>query len=161
MNINLSIYEQTLYDFVGTVLVVCPECHEQASVTSKSLLIKAENDVVLTCPHCGLRIHYSKSSESNSSAGPIDYARECLVFGTNVDPYFRYPLWLVKEFTFCRLWAYNYEHLSLIEKHLRARLRIHRTKRTYHKNKVSRLPRWFNSKKNQELVLKAIEDLKK
>ena len=76
------------------------------------------------------------------------------------DPYFHQPLWLKSDCGENTLWAYNYEHLDFLERHVEAKLRERNIESIENKSLGSRLPKWITSKKNRELVLKTIKQLK-
>ncbi|MFD6678424.1 MULTISPECIES: hypothetical protein [Micromonospora] len=75
------------------------------------------------------------------------------------DPYFGLPLWISIE---CRgrvLWAYNAEHLDLLEAYVSARLR-ERGQYMGSQTLVERLPAWIKDGKHRAEVLDAIGQLR-
>jgi len=78
----------------------------------------------------------------------------------NADPYFLLPLWYQSRFGNENLWAYNKEHLEIIEKHVGAELRERHNSESYNGSLGSRLPKWISSAKNRKYLLKTIKRLK-
>ncbi len=83
-----------------------------------------------------------------------------LIIGGNVDPFFKFALWLQKDLSSGLLWAYNYEHLAFLENHVSAKLRERNINEMQNKSLGSRLPKWITSKKNRAEVLNGIKKLK-
>ena len=147
MKKKFNAYDKTIYDFINDIYIVCPNCKNQAIVKSKGLLKeKDKREIRLVCPECGMNKYYSGTGS--------------LILKTNIDPYFRLPLWLQTELPGGVLWAYNYEHLEFLENHVRAELRFRDAARNNHHSLGVRLPKWMTSKKNRAEILKAIEKLK-
>ncbi len=139
--------------FADEVLVRCPTCGDcaivlahlgatehQASLGHRRLVARRR----LRCHACGL----SKDS----------YPSERLLGGP-VDPYFRLPLWLQADCRGKLLWAYNAEHLDLLESYVAARLR-ERTAAPGTMSMLARLPAWLKSAKNRDEILRAIQRLR-
>lgn len=158
---KFNAYEKSLYEFINNVYVVCPKCGSQAIVRSTgNLNMMAGIDVKLVCATCGLNKYFSETGlKSESFKGGAGQTMPSLTLGTNMDPYFRLPLWLQMEMPDGILWAYNYEHLDFIEKHVGAELR-NRGSLPLNKSIGSRLPKWMTSKKNRPEILKGIEKLR-
>jgi len=81
-------------------------------------------------------------------------------WGGPFDPFFGWPLWL--QASCCggkTLWAFNPEHLDLIEGYVRARLRERRHERAY-TSLLEKLPAWIKSAKNRDDVLRTIRRLR-
>lgn|SRR6185369_1364642 len=83
--------------------------------------------------------------------------RGSMVLGATVDPYFRFPLWLRADVRGQTLWAYNRDHLALLEAYVRAELRA-RTP-NWNASLVSRLPRWLKAAEARASVLRALARL--
>lgn len=130
-------YASDTYSFTKEMLIVCPRCEGEALARRIQPDKKKAKEVLkLTCPNCG----YSKQTDS---------------------PILKVPLWLTIECGGHMIWACNYEHLALIEKHIEATLRERNTvKGNTNRSVGSRLPRWMSSKKSREKVLKCIQELK-
>lgn len=137
----------SLDDFRDEFLVVCPKCQKMAKVIPASLdtektvqLFSPRQLICLNCPHRD----YWKAHK--------------ILAGSNVDWYFRLPLWL--QISCCNetLWAYNLEHLQIIEQYVSAKLR-ERTKKGRN-SFLSKLPGWIKSAKNRDEILKAIRKLR-
>ena len=145
-----------IYDFYDEFLVVCPKCGARAKVVIDEAefaklptrkLLKYRNQFYaprkLICLNCVHRDTWKGNQ---------------ILTGANVDWYFRLPLWL--EIPCCgeRLWAYNRNHLELLEAYVGAKLRERTTKG--HNSFLSKLPKWIKSAKNRDEILKAIKKLK-
>ena len=163
MKTKFNAYEKTLYEFLSDIYVVCPKCENQAIVRSKGHLRDLEEkEIKLICTKCGMNKYYSETpiDKWTSERSGIEYEMRNLIIGTNIDPYFRLPLWLQKEMPDGLLWAYNYEHLDFLENHVSAELRNRENSPMRNKSLGSRLPKWMTSKKNRTEILNGIEKLK-
>ena len=137
-----------LNELAGEFLIVCPRCSDQAKVLlNGNVEFNPANHLFkprkLVCTHCAFTEIWQKKTV---------YA------GGNVDWYFRQPLWL--EISCCgkALWAYNLEHLQMLEDYVSAKLR-ERTQKG-RSSFLSKLPQWIKSAKNRDEILKAIGKLK-
>lgn len=74
------------------------------------------------------------------------------------DPYFGLPLWLQAPCCGNVLWAYNAEHLDLLERYVGARLR--ERGREPEMTMLAKLPQWIKSANNRDQVLKTIRKLR-
>ncbi|MFC0542620.1 TFIIB-type zinc ribbon-containing protein [Kutzneria chonburiensis] len=139
--------------FADEVLVRCPTCAEcaivldhlgvpecQASRGNGRLVARRR----LRCLACGLTKDGFPSER---------------VFGVPVDPYFRLPLWLQADCCGKLLWAYNAEHLDLLESYVAARLRERRAS-PGSMSMLARLPAWLKSAKNRDEILRDIRRLR-
>ena len=136
-NRSKNSYALTPYDFEKNILVVCPNCGQQAlanRVPRDKTNTRAYFKV--TCPHCA----YTKNMYSSS---------------------LKVPLWLSVLFEGNMIWAYNYEHLALLKKHVEATLRERNNYPNRNGSIGSRIPRWMSSAKNRKKVLKYIEKLQR
>ena len=143
----------TKYDFLDPILVVCPGCGGDARVVRVPHepghpLYPAVAPRRLICRACAL------SRAWNSG---------CMVFrrgsgGPARDPYFGAPLRLQTRTRHGLLWAYNFEHLELVERYVRASLRERApsydtgTRKTL----VASLPVWIKRGRNRDEVLRAV-----
>lgn len=125
---------ETLHGLRSEVLVVCPACGGCARVAS-------ERGV---CPSCAW------------TAVP---SRKSLAYGTPHDPYLDLPLWLTTRVGDETLWAFNAEHLDLLDAYVSATLRERVADRTG-VTLVERLPAWVKSAKNRDTVLAGIARLR-
>jgi hypothetical protein len=99
----------------------------------------------LRCTTCGLfRDEFPSSS----------------VFGAPIDPYFRLPLWLRADCCAHVLWAYNRQHLDLLEAYVAAGLRERGTGPGAPMSMVERLPAWLKSAKHRPEVLRTIQRMR-
>jgi predicted nucleic-acid-binding Zn-ribbon protein len=151
-------YEKQIYDFIKDIDIVCPSCLKKAIVKSDSSLSLFHNIdknlVRIICTNCG----YSKLHTEIPKGEAI--IQRTFIIGGAIDPYFHQPLWLKIKYGENTLWAYNYEHLEFLEKHVEAKLRERNIESIKNNSLGSRLPKWITSKKNRELVLKTIKQLK-
>lgn len=143
MKLRYNAYNKSLYAFLKRIDIECPKCLNMAIVNAEDQL-----NIRLTCVHCGyFRLHKN------------DFPRISYL-GANIDPYFLLPLWYQARFGNNVLWAYNKEHLDLIEKHVAAELRERHTSENSNSSLGSRLPGWLTSAKNRKYILKKINKLK-
>ncbi|QCX01498.1 hypothetical protein FGM00_15800 [Aggregatimonas sangjinii] len=134
-------YEITLDAFIAKILIVCPKCTKKAQVVDHS-----DGNTILTCISCAY----------NTSKKVAFYQ-----LGTPKDPFFGHPLWLQKKFKDGIFWAYNLEHLTLLENHIAANRRARDITKISNRSIGSRLPKWVTSKKNRKELLQLIDALKK
>lgn len=134
--------------FADEILVHCPRCDGRASVVPDASPDDRRYPHFaprrLTCPACGFA-----DRRSRSWTAPLADPN---------DPYFEAPLWLT---THCRghvLWAYNTEHLDLLEAFVTARLRERKSPRGGH-TLITRLPTWIKRGNHRTDVLNAIHRL--
>lgn len=156
-------YDTQISQFIKDVLVICPKCEGQALVkTTHSPDVKiTENSVRLICSSCGFnKIQSEKPKATLVSTNYKSIKGNFLVVGSQVDPFFKLPLWLTEPFNEHLFWAYNKEHLCFLEQHIQAKLRERNTDKISNRSIASRLPRWMTSKKNRASLLKIIEKLK-
>jgi transcription elongation factor Elf1 len=160
---NIEGYQKYIHDFIKEVYVVCPSCNKQAQVKSSGESFKGNNksEIRLICTNCG----HSKTSKDYSrnvlysSSADAAFGGYILI-GSPLDPFFHLPLWLTTTCCDNLLWAYNYEHLHFLEKHVEAKLRERNGVEVSNRSLGSQLPRWMTSSKNRKEVLKCIENLK-
>ncbi len=132
------------------VSVKCRECHQPIS---KSAEVSGEwVKLKVKCEECGDECEYEAK-----------LSRHYMHHGLMCDNIFGLPLWLQREFRSDLLWAFNYEHLSLLEQYVRAKLRERGIDNKGSKNSLmfSRLPTFITSAKNREEILKLIEELRR
>jgi hypothetical protein len=178
-----------LWDFMGRILVECPNCGSCAVVdcarglkgtprltcaacalTRRGWPLPSEQElrrcVPRRCPTCNawlgkarLRFRrHKRTVEAHCPCGAVCSAsgpRVAIVLGESVDPYFRLPLWLRAEVKGNTLWAYNREHLSILEAYVRADVR--RRAPNWNASLVSRLPRWLKAASMRQVLLRTID----
>jgi hypothetical protein len=135
------------WSFVDHVLVECPRCAACAHIRAD----RSDGDrgvpascAKLTCGACGY-VGRGESTGWQRTEG--------------TDWYFNLPLWLRAPCKGRLLWAYNAEHLNLIESYVSAELRERRRHVDAgwcNSSLVSRLPRWMVLAKNRDTVLKGV-----
>lgn len=161
MEKRFNVYDKSLYEFITSILVKCPKCSKKAYVKSNGIS-GDENEVKIICLNCGMNRYYSETPTEKvktSKNGKIIEMRQ-LIIGGNVDPFFKFALWLQKDLSSGLLWAYNYEHLAFLENHVSAKLRERNINEMQNKSLGSRLPKWITSKKKQSRSLNGIKKLK-
>lgn len=141
-----------IYDFMSEILVVCPKC----SACARTFRIEAESKDWfaprrLVCRTCGYTKAWAERAITRRwrSSEPRD-------------DYFALPLWLQVPFPDGTLWAYNAEHLALIEAFVRAKLRERRQDPRFgwfNGSFASRLPKWIQSGKNRDPILRRLARL--
>lgn len=141
---------ERIYSFQDELLVRCPHCD------SCAILRCIDPDKVdffaprrFSCTACG-------SSK--------DLSKQKIESWYTVDDYLGYPLWLETSCCGETLWAYNLRHLEFIEAFVRAKLRERKPDELYgwsNRSLFSRLPKWIQSGKNREEIIKAIAKIRK
>ena len=157
-------YQTLVYDFIKfDILVTCPNCSKRAMVKPGDFKFRSidESGVKIICPNCAYNKKLSEKPSSilYSSNNKTIFGRYYVIGGAT-DPFFYLPLWLQTHFDGNTLWAYNIEHLDFLRGHVEAKLRERNGQELSNRSLGSRLPKWMTSKKNRELVLKKITELK-
>ncbi|MET7749054.1 hypothetical protein [Micromonospora sp. NPDC005367] len=142
----------------GAILVRCPRCAGQAWV------LRDPDSADDSRHHFWLRrrlscLECAFTDVWNAPRRPGDNARTLPDFSGPNDPYFQLPLWLSVD---CRgrvLWAYNAEHLDLLDAYVSARLR-ERGRDMGGQTLVERLPAWMKDGRHRADVLDGIGRLR-
>ena len=157
-------YQKFVYDFIKfDILVSCPNCSKKAIMkTANSSLRNVEQSAVKNiCLKCGYNKTLMDKADSISYSSNYKVIKgRHYVIGGPIDPFFHLPLWLKTDFEKHTLWAYNFEHLEFLRGHIEAKLRERNGQELFNKSIGSRLPKWMTSKKNREILLKKIDELK-
>ena len=143
---------ETVQSFQDQVLVRCPHCASCAVVRCTTPENFRFSPRRFSCKACGSYKDWAESTISRTWKNEPP-----------VDDYFHYPLWLQAPCCGQTLWAYNFKHLDFIEAFVSARLReSQRDENDLWSNRslFSRLPRWIQSAKNREAVLKVINKIR-
>lgn len=156
-------YQTYLSDFLKfDIPVICPNCEKKAIVKPSEFTysLSDQNSTKVICLNCG----YSKKllekpvsiiySEKNNKIIGRKY-----IIGDGIDPYFYLPLWYSINFDNHVLWAYNIEHLEFLKSHIEAKLRERNIQEISNQSIGSRLPKWMNTSKNREPLLKVLTEL--
>jgi hypothetical protein len=133
-----------IYDMLGEILVVCPNCHSCAMIRPVA--------PHMVCPSCGTNKNW------HGRLGPVG---QPMVEGN--DPNFGLPLWLRSPCCGQVLWAYNLRHLELMEAYVGAQLREHRRGPKlgwFNQGLFNRLPKWIKEAGHRDEVLRVIAKLK-
>ena len=111
---------------------------------------------LVKCPKC------SACSISHYLDYPNQEKRFCCTkCGTAKDGQAMHDLWLQKSCCGQNLWAYNLDHLAAIEAFVQAKHRERHHLRGYRNSSLfSRLPKWIQSAKNRDAVLRSILKLR-
>lgn len=142
----------------GEMLVRCPRCAGRASVLPDLESAGGSRHRVwlrrrLSCLGCA----YTDVWDAPRQAG--HNARILPAFSGPNDPYFGLPFWLSVDCRGRLLWAYNAEHLDLLEAYVSARLR-ERGQDMGSQTLVERLPAWIKDGKHRVDVLDGIRRLR-
>lgn len=150
MKRNKEGYNRFLIEFIGHILIHCPECHQLAQVqnTSEPLMPVELNKVTLTCLNCGYNKYLSQASQ-----------QPAVTLGIPVDPYFGIPLFLIERLGDAELWAYNLPHLHFLSDFISTPLRERTNAPRYNSSLGSRLPGWMTSAGNRQKILAALHRL--
>ena len=159
-------YAMHNYEFTDHIDVTCPKCKAQALVLGgqpDKAITDYETEVRFSCTPCGFSLKYAnipKFTVYTNSKGQALKSR-VLIQNAPCDPFFGFDVWYQVETKHGLLWAYNLEHLTVIESYIAD---IHRTLNglLYKNNSIgSRLPQWIKNAKNRIYLLKIIAALKK
>ncbi|MGB4847867.1 MAG: hypothetical protein WBP41_08115 [Saprospiraceae bacterium] len=132
------------------VSVKCRECNQPIS---RSAEVSGEwAKLKLKCNECGDECEYEAK-----------ISRHYMHHGLMCDNVFGLPLWLQREFRSDLFWAFNYEHLNLLDQYVSAKLRERGIDNKGSKNSLmfSRLPTFITSAKNRGEILKLIDEMQK
>lgn len=143
----------TTYDFIGSILVRCPNCAKVAHVVPATPgCRRRESDTVHAQVSCLPRLRAVTGLDRQSRPFSRGTAQPA------TDPYFGTPLRLQRETRHGWLWAYNLDHLDLLQHFVQASLRERapwydtRQKMTL----VARLPPWIKRARNRDEILRAV-----
>lgn len=154
-------YTVTNSDFTHHIDVVCPRCDKKALVKGAHLYLPMadlEEKVSFSCLSCGYNIKYANTPKLTvyvNSKGVPKYSR-LLHLNTAIDPFFGFTLWYILEANDGILWAYNNEHLSIIEHYIAVPLRERNGLPHQNNSLASRLPKWVSAAKNRDYLLRLI-----
>ncbi|MES2455860.1 MAG: hypothetical protein V4594_09980 [Bacteroidota bacterium] len=129
--------EKSIDDFGDEVWVVCPTCKEK-SIIAKSADKKT---VRWVCTACG----FSRQEEAWKTLPANHYFDEA-------------KLWLVIPFRDGHIKALNGAHLDYLERYIAAGLREHYDRKGF--TLVEKLPKYMQSGKNRQALLKTIKKLR-
>ena len=144
---------ERLCSFQDEFQVQCPRCNSRATIHRI-----APDNTDLFAPH---RFSCTACGSSKDWSGGATWMG--CSYGEPVDSYFHYPLWLQAPCCGYTLWAYNLRHLEFIEAFVKAKLRERKPNEQYgwsNRSLFSRLPKWIQSRKNRDGILKAIAKIR-
>ncbi|NGM63024.1 hypothetical protein G5B30_14020 [Sphingobacterium sp. SGG-5] len=148
-------------DFMQQIDVVCPRCEKKALVFGADLYAPAarhEEQVRFSCMACGYAIKYANTPKMIvyvNSRGMPKYSR-VLYRNEPIDPFFGFTVWYRVDTKDGLLWAYNLEHLAVIETYIADPLRQRNGLPNQNNSLASRLPIWVGAAKNREYLLRLI-----
>ena len=153
--------------FLDEVLVHCPRCGERARVTQ----VPPDPDAPAAVPRKVIGHPPPRTgpfADRRLVCGacalvrtwPVAGARRTYVTGTDVDPWFREPLWLRAEVVGEVLWAYNARHLDVLDEYIGATLRTKDHTPGMIHTMVNRLPTWMKEARNRGPLKAAIAKLR-
>lgn len=137
-----------LYDL--EVKLYCYHCTGRINNVIRGVSIRKDL-INIKCPSCKISQKYKPRY--------IERAKELQETNGVRDPFYHLPLWLSAAYKNDFFWAYNYEHLSDIKRHVAAKIRT-KIENGY-TTMLERLPSWITSKKNRDGILKLIEKLER
>lgn len=163
MNNLPSPYQFQHSDFTKEIAIVCPKCAGKAQVKGPGLYQRVEDTLIACiCTHCGYNQKYKDKKAdvnvTNSKGKTSGYYVKLL--GGEVDPFFHHPLWYTAPCLEGSIWAYNVEHLGIIETFVASTNRSRNGLPYKNKSIASRMPKWISASKNRAAVLKCIRVLK-
>lgn len=157
-------YQLEHSDFTDEVMVVCPKCADKAIVKGPGLYKEKENELTYcVCTHCGYNQKYQDRKPDvviGSSSGKPSF-HHLKELGGGVDPYFHHPLWYMVDCLEGVIWAYNIQHLEVIEAFIATTDRSRNGLPNKNNSIAARLPKWMSTAKNRKTVLKCIKALKR
>lgn len=136
--------------FHGLCIVHCPQCRDAARVDCPD---PHAGKGRLSCVHCG----YSREKGQfiDSPWGKTQF----FTVNADCDPYFGLPLWIRCTFRGKPFWAYNWEHLAVLEDAVGSELRPGGPPGK--RSTLNNLPKWMLAASNREAVLRMIRRLRK
>ncbi|MGA9211118.1 hypothetical protein [Kaistella sp.] len=153
-------------DFISTISVACPKCNLQALVLGgdpHKAISEYEDEVRFSCTSCGYALKYANTPKFTiyTNSRGKDVTSRVLIKNSPFDPYFGFNVWYQIETTYGLLWAYNLDHLAVIENYIADSQRSRNGLENKNNSIGSRLPQWVKDSKNRAYLLKIIQRLKK
>ena len=145
MNSRFQDEQYTLSDFQKEVLIHCPRCAKQAIARVDYDLQKA----TLRCTACAYHKDVCTEAKINGSKANVILPAQA---------YFKASLWLQAPFREEEVWAYNYAHLTYLERYVAAELREHKDRHSF--TLLEKLPRFYHLAKNRTALLQVFKKLK-
>lgn len=164
---TINPYTVSNNDFAHHVDVVCPRCRKKAYVIGGNLHLPPANyeaRVRFVCLACGYVVKYTDTpavSLVQINDSTFTQQGRLLHLNAPIDPFFGFPLWYRVEATDGLLWAYNLEHLSVIENYIADPLRKRASQVMQNNSLGSRLPAWVASAKNRDYLLRLVNRARK
>src|SRR5690606_39724750 len=134
-------------DFTEKIDVVCPKCGQRATCARARIDVPAthyEERVRVSSAACGYAVKYGntpKFAAFVNSKGKAVRGR-MLLLNAPCDPFFGFRVWYLIETPHGTLWAYNMEHLTVIEQYIANHKRERNGLPLKNNSLASRLPQW-------------------
>lgn len=152
-------------DFTERIDVMCPKCGKQATVIGACVdapIAQYEKQVRFSCGACGYAVKYGNTPKLTAfvnSRGKAVRGR-MLLLDAPCDPFFGFRVWYYIETPHGTLWAYNMEHLTIIEQYIADYKRGRNGLPLKNNSLASRLPQWAKDANHRESILKLIRRFK-
>ena len=158
-------YQLQNENFLDHIDVVCPKCAKHAVVSGgipHIYEVSENHDIRCACAHCGFAARSNAVAKSAlfTNSREVDVKSHVLYFNAPCDPFFHFMVWYDIPTTHAFIWAYNMEHLKVIERFIADKIRSRNGLENKNKSIASRLPTWASSAKNREYLLKTINNFK-
>lgn len=162
---NVNAYAARHSDFTDKIDVICPKCGRKALVIGASVyasVAEYEKNVRFSCVACGYAVKYGNTPKFTAFINTKGKAVQgrMLFLNTTCDPFFGFGLWYMIETPYGTLWAYNLDHLSVIEHHIADRKRERNGLPNQNNSIASRLPQWAKDAKHRDSLLRLIQRFK-
>src|SRR5690554_6117551 len=114
------------------------------------------------CIHCGYNQKYQdkKADFIRTNSNNKVFGLKLQLLNGDVDPFFHHALWYMVPCLEGYIWAYNLEHLELIETFIASTNRSRSGMPNKNNSIASQLPKWMSAAKNRATVLKCFRELK-
>ncbi|MEO8533582.1 MAG: hypothetical protein ABI441_07525 [Flavobacterium sp.] len=145
--------EEPVYQYIAYGNPYCNHCFEKYEFKSQ-LLKDKPGKYRAKCTHCNFQEEWKPKIKKVIQSTKVQD-------GLITDEWYNFPLWFQKEVSGNVFWAYNQEHISYLEKYIKASLRERNSKINFSTSLVTRLPKFVKEAKNREKLLKIIEKWKK
>lgn len=163
---SVNAYSVQNSDFIERIDVLCPKCQKKALVIgamANASRDEIEERVRFSCSSCGYAIRLANTPKVlfyQNSRGKAVYGR-VLRMNAPIDPFFGFSVWYQMDTVHGLIWAYNEQHLEVIERHIKDQHRRRSGILYMNRSIGSRLPKGVSSSKNRDYLLKLIQRAKK
>lgn len=129
----------------------CGNCFEKFDLESQ-IFKKVPERYKVKCPHC----NFQEEIRPKTYAFKVEPEKDGLIR----DCWYNLPLWFQKEVKENIFWAYNQEHITYLERYIKASLRERNNNGSGNGTMISRLPKFIKEAKNRTKLLKILEKWK-